>query len=518
MTSLQPIVISNVLLATALALVVIGLTRVWRNRHVAHLLWVIVLAKLVTPPLWNVSAPIESIFGTRPSNVVTRDDLTSGLPVTHSTREAADASVLGAEVAPAQTKPSTRHSTTGAAIDWSVVLMLAWCVSSVLWLLVVLTKTISFHALVRQAEPAGARQRERVTTLSRELGLRHSPDTRLINAAISPMVWPLARRRMLLLPKKLVGELTPTQLDTVIAHELAHLARRDDLVRLLETAVTCLFWWNPLVWLARRELRAAEEDCCDALVVCTMPESRQEYGEALLRAAELITFGRALPALASAFGQQRFLKRRIEMVLKHEFHRSASWQAKLMLSMLSLGVLPLSATAMSQEEQPRQRSVETDVANKWQRSGAQLREAAPETHFDKVLREADRKMKQLAEHLHDAARQSQQLEAQNGPEEAEKRAGSQPRTFWWWKPERRPVQTMSPASVGSIWIDVDGVLRAARKNQQLEEQNSLEKTLRPTEEGRKRLNKFFEKCLRDAASPVDSAVNPSVNDSASPTR
>jgi hypothetical protein len=97
-------------------------------------------------------------------------------------------------------------------------------------------------------------------------------------------------------------------------------------------------------------------------VVCSLPESRQQYGEALLRAAEMITFGRSLPALASAFGQQRFLKRRIEMILNHKFRHSASWQAKLVLLVLSLAVLPLAATAMSQQESTKSDAKATNAA------------------------------------------------------------------------------------------------------------------------------------------------------------
>jgi beta-lactamase regulating signal transducer with metallopeptidase domain len=66
---------------------------------------------------------------------------------------------------------------------------------------------------------------------------------------------------VLLLPRDLLDELTPDERDALLAHELAHVRRRDHWVRLLELAATALFWWYPVAWWARAALRRAEERC-----------------------------------------------------------------------------------------------------------------------------------------------------------------------------------------------------------------------------------------------------------------
>lgn len=51
------IALSNVFLASLLAVVAMLVTKLWKNSQLAHLLWLLVLAKLITPPLWRVSLP-----------------------------------------------------------------------------------------------------------------------------------------------------------------------------------------------------------------------------------------------------------------------------------------------------------------------------------------------------------------------------------------------------------------------------------------------------------------------------
>ena len=99
---------------------------------------------------------------------------------------------------------------------------------------------------------------------------------------VSPMLWSFGPTRRLLLPAELLARLTANQQSTLLAHELAHLRRRDHWVRYLELAVVCLYWWCPLVWWARRQLHEAEEECCDAWVVWALPHLTRDYALALV--------------------------------------------------------------------------------------------------------------------------------------------------------------------------------------------------------------------------------------------
>jgi beta-lactamase regulating signal transducer with metallopeptidase domain len=62
-------------------------------------------------------------------------------------------------------------------------------------------------------------------------------------------------------------ELADDELETILAHECAHIARHDNLLNIIESIAGCALWFHPLVWIAQRMLDAAREEACDAIVV-----------------------------------------------------------------------------------------------------------------------------------------------------------------------------------------------------------------------------------------------------------
>ena len=102
-------------------------------------------------------------------------------------------------------------------------------------------------------------------------------------------------RPVVLLPLTALTGLSESQLQAVIAHELAHIKRLDAFVNLFQIVAETLFFYHPAVWWLNCRMRAERENCCDdvALAVCGNPV---EYARALTAMAEW----RATPALAMA--------------------------------------------------------------------------------------------------------------------------------------------------------------------------------------------------------------------------
>ncbi len=122
----------------------------------------------------------------------------------------------------------------------------------------------------------------------------------------------------------------------VLAHELAHLHRRDPMWRLLGTLACAIHWFNPLVWWLARRHRLEAEFACDASVVCSgIPAKR--YANVL---CDLAATGSA-PAGALAMAEESLLHRRVKRVFQ-----PASAASPLVTALL-LATFGLAAVAVS---------------------------------------------------------------------------------------------------------------------------------------------------------------------------
>ncbi|HZU39006.1 MAG TPA: M56 family metallopeptidase, partial [Gemmataceae bacterium] len=217
---------------------------------------------------------------------------------------------------------------------------------------------IRFRRLLRHARPAPSQLQQTVQRLAQRLGLKNVPSVWLVPGAVSPMVWAVGLAPRLLFPSKLLDRLDDEQRRTLLAHELAHVRRRDHWVRLLELLVTSLYWWHPIVWWARREIHEAEEHCCDAWVVSTLDGAERTYALALLQVLAFVSKARAvLPATASGIGQVPHLRRRLTMICQTKTPRSLSWTSWAALCGMGLLLLPILPTRAQQppaEDSPPQ--------------------------------------------------------------------------------------------------------------------------------------------------------------------
>lgn len=121
--------------------------------------------------------------------------------------------------------------------------------------------------------------------VSAQRGLRHTVRVLQSTLAQVPVVVGYLRP-VILLPVSLLTTIPAAQLEAILAHELAHVARHDFVVNLLQTLIETLFFYHPAVWWLSRQIRIEREHCCDDLVVKLLG-NRVEYGRALVAIEEL---------------------------------------------------------------------------------------------------------------------------------------------------------------------------------------------------------------------------------------
>lgn len=74
-------------------------------------------------------------------------------------------------------------------------------------------------------------------------------------------------RPRVLLPEGLTDQLSDGEIETVLAHELAHLRRRDPLIAGVARAISSIFWFHPLLWWMERQMLSERETACDEMVL-----------------------------------------------------------------------------------------------------------------------------------------------------------------------------------------------------------------------------------------------------------
>jgi beta-lactamase regulating signal transducer with metallopeptidase domain len=143
-----------------------------------------------------------------------------------------------------------------------------------------LSRTFTLFRWLRSARPARSELRAAVDAWAGRMGVR-PPSVRLLEGLSTPLLVGLVRPRLIWPAAKDVGALD----ESLIVHELAHLRRRDAWITLLESIACWVWWWNPVVHVARSQADRFKELACDAWVSRLCPRRRRRYAESLLALA-----------------------------------------------------------------------------------------------------------------------------------------------------------------------------------------------------------------------------------------
>ena len=124
----------------------------------------------------------------------------------------------------------------------------------------------------------------------------------------------------------------------MLAHELAHLRRRDHWVRRLEMVAAVLHWWNPLFWIARKKLRSDAELACDAWAAGHA--DRRAYAEALLEVCSFNPRRRPAPAVGVIGEGRRAMQERLTMIMRDRGTCRLAFGAKLFVALMAIAAVP----------------------------------------------------------------------------------------------------------------------------------------------------------------------------------
>jgi beta-lactamase regulating signal transducer with metallopeptidase domain len=256
---------------------------VWLGAFVALLL--LPIGRAVMPHRQVVIAHRNTVWATNAGSFAPPEYLAVALPkTTVSPRDFSDDEI---ELPPQPAAPlmPAKSPQTSRLLPWIASILAAWLFGSVLFLAQIVAAMMRLSRL--RTRPADDRGDDGAANWVSRIGVRLAWKLR-VNKESAPtvaMTWG-AIRPTVLLPEASVSW-SERRLEAVMLHELAHVRRLDCASQLLAAILCALYWFNPLVWLGARAMRAEAESAADDLVLKSGIKPSAYAGELLRLAAEL---------------------------------------------------------------------------------------------------------------------------------------------------------------------------------------------------------------------------------------
>jgi beta-lactamase regulating signal transducer with metallopeptidase domain/tetratricopeptide (TPR) repeat protein len=350
-SDLAGLVWSQVWQVTALAAVVGLATRLLcrRRPHLAYALWMLVVLKCVTPPLWSSPTGVFSWAQACRATLSAEERLPrvvadaatpgghtksvfermrrpeNGLAATPGAAigvKAGESAVVRVESSEGVDRPELPRR---SRVSWAVILAVVWLLGALALAGSWMWKWIACGRLLRRSGVAAGDELESLAgRTAKRLGMRCAAPVWIVPGSIGPAVFGLWRP-VVVIPAALAlpsfsgrgagGEgcaagntresgaclesaltLTLSQrerglihlrhLEPILAHELIHVRRGDAYMGVLQMIVQAVWWFHPLVWWANREMCRRREECCDEEAVAGIGCSGATYARCLLDALE----------------------------------------------------------------------------------------------------------------------------------------------------------------------------------------------------------------------------------------
>ena len=333
----------------ALVAVIAAVTLALKNKsaHIRYLLWLVVLAKCLVPPLLTV--PVAILQQPAPPVLV---ETVVTLPA-----EPAVAPAAPVPSPPAPIVPEQKISLTGR--EWLAVI---WIIGAVGFVLVAVIKALRTNLwLWRQRKPLPTELQIGIENLFYSFDFRSLPKVWLVEGIGQPFVWGLLRGGIYL-PADFVKVDNAEQRRGILGHELSHILRFDAAVNLLQVIVQAIFWFHPFVWWANKRIRAEREKCCDEMAIARLGAEAKQYSSAIVNI--LISeyeSTRPVPSLAVA-GPVKNIEERIKTMLRpgKKFYKRPSLPAAAIVVLTALLAVPTTVVlTFAADSQPSTESADT---------------------------------------------------------------------------------------------------------------------------------------------------------------
>ena len=168
------------------------------------------------------------------------------------------------------------------------------------------------------------------------------------------------------LPIHLISDYHESDMRYMLLHELQHYRHKDAIANYLMNFAGVLYWFNPFVWFALREMRNDREIACDTSVLKMLEEDDYEdYGNTLINFIEKVSFS-PFPFAANLSGNMKQMKRRIINIASYEkptfCKKLKGMTAFILTTVLIMGLTPFISTYAADESHYQWKSSSENIS------------------------------------------------------------------------------------------------------------------------------------------------------------
>jgi beta-lactamase regulating signal transducer with metallopeptidase domain/protein involved in polysaccharide export with SLBB domain len=276
---------SQFLQVTVVILAVGLVTRVFcrKRPRLAHVLWLLVLVKCLTPPVWSSPtglfcwATARHAVATVAETPPPVDPIGPAAVATDRGDVVTDDGFVGPRLVgtPSVVVPPGQ-------LDVAMIVVILWLAGATIHTTILIAMRLGWSWRLRRSRVSPpADVATLLADVSRRLGIRCNVRLLVTSEPVGPAVSGVFRP-ILVLPHAILSGPTTAKLAAVLAHELIHVRRGDPLVGLWQWLVQTVWWFHPLVWWSNRELSEQRERCCDEEVLAGLGCDPAEYAQNLI--------------------------------------------------------------------------------------------------------------------------------------------------------------------------------------------------------------------------------------------
>lgn len=228
------------------------------------------------------------------------------------------------------------------------ILLVIWLVGILAMIILVIKSSLRLRTFEKSALPL---QNPEVRRLYHrclaEMGIHRNIPVYSTAFLKSPIIVGLLKP-CIYLPIHLISDYSESDMRYILLHELQHYKHKDAVASYLMNLAGVIYWFNPLVWYALKEMRNDREVACDTSVLKILEEDDYEdYGNTLINFAEKVSLT-PFPFTAGLGGNMEQMKRRIINIASYEkptfIKRVKGMTAFMLTAVLLLGLAPFIST------------------------------------------------------------------------------------------------------------------------------------------------------------------------------